>query len=158
MERDRKFPKDICLAAQHSQRATGIPACVTLAQWALESNFGKAMPAKSNNPFGIKARRNQPHVISRTQEWDSKRGVMITESARFAAYESIEAAFIAHGELLSNPKGPYRKSLPLIGGELEEYVKTMGRVYATDPNYARKLMTIILKYQLKDFNLPAQSE
>ena len=53
--RGRTPPDAVIRAAQASQTRWGIPASVTLAQWALESAWGSRMPPGSNNPFGIKA-------------------------------------------------------------------------------------------------------
>lgn len=68
----RQTPADIVTAAQKSQRRWGPPASVTIAQWQLESHWGKAMPGDSthpsNNPFGMKAWGSQPYVSSPTHE------------------------------------------------------------------------------------------
>jgi len=63
------LPPDIIAAAQSSQQKWGIPASVTIAQWALESGWGKYMPPDSNNPFGIKAVDQEPFVSASTQEY-----------------------------------------------------------------------------------------
>ena len=41
--------------AQAGERATGVPACITLAQFILESNWGKSDCGGAKNYFGIKA-------------------------------------------------------------------------------------------------------
>lgn len=152
MSREELFPQNILLAAQHSQRATGVLACVTLAQWALESNYGRQMPAGSNNPFGIKARKGQAYVECKTKEWTPKRG-FYTATCRFAKYDSIEQAFIEHGRLLTRPKGPYVDSIP-FRDNLTVYLTKMGKVYATDPQYSLKLLKIINTYKLYELNIP----
>jgi hypothetical protein len=58
----KRFSLDVINAAQATQDRWGVPASVTLAQWALESRYGASMPVGSNNPFGIKAVSGQPFV------------------------------------------------------------------------------------------------
>lgn len=154
--RKDKFPKEILLAAQHSERVTGVLACVTLAQWALESNFGRSMPQGSNNPFGIKARKNQDFVLSKTQEWNKTTQRLEPHVCKFAKYPSIEAAFIAHGELLANGR-PYAKAKPFMH-DWQQYIPRMGKVYATDPEYSKKLIYMINRFALYDFNLPEEQK
>jgi len=56
------FPPAVIAAAVAAHHRWRVPASVTLAQWAVESAFGTAMPRGSNNPFGIKAGQGQPFV------------------------------------------------------------------------------------------------
>src|SRR5262249_27834764 len=48
------IPDAILSAAIAARRKFGVPISVTLAQWALESDWGTKMPPESNNPFGMK--------------------------------------------------------------------------------------------------------
>ena len=57
-ERETRYPRRLIDAAQAAQQKWGIPASVTLGQWAIESAYGQAMPEGSHNPFGIKASGN----------------------------------------------------------------------------------------------------
>jgi len=75
------FPPEIISAAQTAQAAYGVPASVTLAQWALESDYGQHMPQGSNNPFGIKAKPGQDSVMARPSEYVGGRWRR-TQSAR----------------------------------------------------------------------------
>src|ERR1700722_17849140 len=63
------IPASVIVAAQAAHKtfySLGPFASVTLAQWAVESDYGRAMPAGSNNPFGIKAFGDQPYVEAMT--------------------------------------------------------------------------------------------
>lgn len=93
------FPPDVIAAAQASMRKWKVPASVSLAQWALESNYGRSEPAGSNNPFGIKAIAGQPFVTSWTHE--TLNGVYQAIPQHFARFASLEDAFDAHGRLLA---------------------------------------------------------
>jgi flagellum-specific peptidoglycan hydrolase FlgJ len=78
------FTNDVIAAAQASQRNTGIPAAITLAQYALESGYGRHMPTGSNNPFGIKAKPGEPFVEQDTWEQDrSGRKFLLITPASF---------------------------------------------------------------------------
>lgn len=141
------FPSAICLAAQHSQRSTGVPACVTLAQWALESNYGRALSGH-NNPFGIKG---TPGTLCST--WEEVHGRPIRVMAYFKDFGSLEAAFEAHGRMLVRPDGYYTKALPFIK-DWKAYIQHIAPIYATDHAYADKLIGIVEQWSLQGFNLP----
>jgi flagellum-specific peptidoglycan hydrolase FlgJ len=91
-------PPDIIAAAQQSERDTGVPTSVTLAQWALESGWGKKQTG-ANNAFGIKARKGEPGLDVPTHERVGSKLVPMMQ--RFRSYSSLDEAFRAHAELLS---------------------------------------------------------
>ena len=95
-------PADIIAAACEAQRKWKIPASISLAQWALESGWGRHMPPGSNNPFGMKARAGDPFVTVRTREQDRDGHDYFIEAA-FRKFGSIAEAFDAHGGLLNKP-------------------------------------------------------
>lgn len=99
LEPSSMIPADIISAAQAAQHKWGVPASVSLAQWALESNWGRAMPQGSNNPFGIKSVPGQAFVTSWTHE--TLHGVYQAIPQHFARYASVAEAFDAHARLLA---------------------------------------------------------
>jgi flagellum-specific peptidoglycan hydrolase FlgJ len=153
--RDTLFPQLIVLAAQHAERSTGILTCCSLGQGALESAYFTQMPRDSFNCLGIKAVAGQPYVECMTQEYYG--GAMHNIIARFAKYTSFDAAFLAHGQLLSDPNGPYRSALQWRD-DWQEFMEVVGPIYATDINYASKVIAIINQYSLFDWNLPSESD
>ena len=97
-----QFPLDVIAAAQAAEKAfypLGPFVSVSLAQWALESAYGRAEPADSNNPFGIKAVAGQDSVVAETHE--TLHGVYVELPQHFAKYASLEDAFMAHAKLLA---------------------------------------------------------
>jgi hypothetical protein len=96
---DPRFSPDVVAAAQAADRKYTIFASVSLAQWAVESDYGRAMPPDSNNPFGIKAVGDQPYVASWTHETIGARYIKVVQ--RFARFASIAEAFEAHAKLLA---------------------------------------------------------
>jgi flagellum-specific peptidoglycan hydrolase FlgJ len=91
-------PADIIAAAQQSERDTGVPTSVTLAQWALESGWGKKNSG-DNNPFGIKARPGEPGKDVATHERVGSK--LVPKMQRFRNYGSLDEAFTAHANLLA---------------------------------------------------------
>ena len=142
------FPSDVIAAAQASQKAWKIPAAVTLAQWALESNWGKAMPVGSNNPFGIKAAPGQDYVESKTHEVVNGKVIAIT--AKFRKFSSIAEAFDQHGRLLATAS-PYAHARTLVGNP-DAFADALTGVYATDPNYGAALKRIMKGYNLYQYD------
>jgi flagellum-specific peptidoglycan hydrolase FlgJ len=143
------FPENIIKAAQAAHQVTGCPASVTLAQWALESGYGKFTPPGSNNYFGIKAVPGQPFVQVPTHEFYG--GTMHTEVARFAKYETIADGFEAHARLLTDPHGPYSAALRYKNNGLL-FAQAIASRYATDPRYADKLTMLINQNKLLQFD------
>lgn len=150
MTKDTVFPKDVQLAAQHSQRATGVPACCSLAQWALESAYGRTMSGR-NNPFGIKGSKLNGTLCP---TWEVVGGKTIQTHAYFRNFSSIDEAFAFHGRMLANPKGYYTHAIPHMH-DWKAYIKAIAHPYATDPFYADKLIGIVDRWHLYELNLPA---
>jgi|SRR5580658_4964149 hypothetical protein len=142
------FPADAIAAAQASQKTWQIPAAVTLAQWALESNWGRAMPAGSNNPFGIKATAGEPFVEASTREVVN--GKDITIVAKFRKFASLNDAFDQHGRLLATAS-PYAHARTLIGNP-DGFADALTGVYATDPNYGTSLKRLMKTYDLYQYD------
>ncbi len=92
-------PPEIIAAAQQSERDTGVPTSVTLAQWALESGWGKKNSG-DNNPFGIKARPGEPGKDVPTHEKVGSK--LVPKIQRFRNYSSLDEAFTAHANLLAH--------------------------------------------------------
>jgi hypothetical protein len=147
--RGRTPPGAVVQAAQVSQRQWGIPASVTLAQWALESAWGSRMPPGSNNPFGIKARRGDPSVSTGTDEVINGRRIRIR--AGFRAFASIADAFDHHGRLLATGR-PYRNARATLP-DPDAFADALTGVYATDPSYGRKLRSLMGTNNFYRFNV-----
>jgi Mannosyl-glycoprotein endo-beta-N-acetylglucosaminidase len=142
------FPPDVIAAAQASHNSWKIPASVTLAQWALESNWGKAMPAGSNNPFGIKAAAGQPYVEATTREVIHGQSIMVV--ARFRRFASVNEAIDLHGQLLATAR-PYAHARTLAN-DPDAFADSLTGVYATDPNYGSVLKRIMKSHNLYQYD------
>lgn len=136
--------------AKASQDKTGMSAALQTAQSILETGYGQSVPVDkytgvlSNNLFGIKGKGPAGSVTSNT--WEVYNGIKYRIDADFRAYGSVAESWADHKEFLKKDRYKYVIAVmhdPLQGAWA---LKTAG--YATDPDYAIKLMKLI-----KDNNL-----
>ncbi len=144
------IPDAVIKAAQAAQVPTGIPASVTIAQWAVESAWGMKCTGE-NNYFGIKAVEGQASTMCPTHEVVGGQRVAIM--APFANYDTMGDAFLAHAKLLTGPRySEARACLP----DAIAFVAKMAPVYATDPNYTTLLTGIIQGHNLTQYDVPSE--
>ena len=126
--------------AVEQQTIHGIPASITLAQGLLESRAGQSSLATlGNNHFGIKCHN----------EWKGDTLLRNDDAANecFRAYPTAAESFDDHSRFLLR-----KRYAPLFENDVTDYaawargLKACG--YATDPNYASRLITIIERYAL----------
>ena len=142
-------PAEIIAAAQGAAKLWGVPASVTLAQWALESGWGAHMPPGSNNPFGIKALPGQPFVIADTREFEGGHWMSVPQD--FRAFDSVGQAFASHARLLALG-GPYATAR-LYEKDPARFADALTGVYATDPHYGTLLHTIMQGSDLYQYDI-----
>jgi flagellar protein FlgJ len=143
--------------AQQSQRETRVPASVTLAQAILESGWGRSsLSANDNNFFGMKCftqGRYANGCRTYTTNECTAAGVCFSTSAVFRTYASSVASFNDHGALLAGASRyaaafNYTKDANQFAAEIHK------AGYATDPNYTTKLVALMTKYNLYQYDLP----
>jgi LysM repeat protein len=155
----RNKPQFIAAAvgpAQESQRATGVPASVTIAQAILESDWGDSRLAwDANNYFGIKATGNlASQRVYWIRAWEVVDGEDVMRDEPFRAYTSPEASFADHGRFfLENPR--YKTALRLTKDPAAFARAIAAAGYATDPAYAAKLIRLMDQYALNQYDLPS---
>jgi flagellum-specific peptidoglycan hydrolase FlgJ len=142
------FPPTVIQSALASQNKWSIPAAIILAQWSLESDFGRAMPPGSNNPFGIKAVPGQEFVLARTPEYVNGKRIFV--EAKFRRFASIAEAFDQHGKLLATAQC-YVRARSLIT-DPNAFAHALQGIYATDPQYANKLIARMKEYDLYKYD------
>lgn len=140
------IPPCVISAAQAGETKWRVPASVSLAQWALESGWGAHSPG--NNPFGIKAMPGYGVQTFTTHE--VVHGHLVPSVARFAAFTDLAQAFECHAMLLATAAvyGPAMTALP----DIAAFVLSMAAHYATDPQYAAKIMAIINGHNLTQYD------
>lgn len=134
--------------AQAAAQQSGLHPHLILAQAALESGWGKReIPAAdgrpSHNLFGIKATGDWQGKTTEITTTEYINGVKLKVKAAFRVYDSYEHALADYAKLLTrNPR--YRGVVQ--SGSPEQGAKALqAGGYATDPAYAKKLITIIQK-------------
>jgi len=135
--------------AEAASRATGIPAHLMLVQAALESGWGKreiksADGTPSNNLFGIKATGNWDGKVVETTTTEYINGVKQKRVEKFRAYDSYADSFKDFANLMRN--NPRYENVMSNMQNVNDYAQAMQKAgYATDPNYAAKLASVIQK-------------
>jgi len=136
--------------AEAASASTGIPARFMLGQAALESGWGKveirgADGQNSHNLFGIKAGagwKGQTVDIVTTEYVNGKPQKQVES---FRAYDSYADSFRDYARLLrSNAR---YQNVIAQGQDAAGFAQGLQQAgYATDPNYAQKLMSVISQF------------
>ncbi len=139
----QKYIDDHLNVAIRESKKYNIPIAIKLSQGMLESQFGKSYLAKNaNNHFGIKWKGEGKYVVYA----DDK------PNDRFKFYSDVDQSWQDHSNLLTKPRYNHLRSLSKFNYESWAYgLKSAG--YATDPNYAQKLISIIEKYKLWRYDI-----
>lgn len=144
-------------------KKTGVLASITAAQAILESAYGTSeLAVNAHNLFGMKANLsgnswgsswNGNAYAKQTKEW--KNGRYITVTAAFRKYDTDAASIRDHSDYLTKAKhGSALRYAGIIG---EKDPKTAATIiksggYATSPTYVEKLMNIINKWNLTQYD------
>lgn len=151
------------------QKKSGILASVSMAQFILESSYGKSELAQNaNNCFGMKkslSGNTWPGSVwdgsiyaKKTKEFTD--GQYITITADFRKYPSINDSIADHSAyLLGAMKGSVNRYAGLKGES--DYRKALQIIkdggYATSPNYVDNLCGVVEKWNLTRYDIPQQS-
>ncbi|MFC4336325.1 sporangiospore maturation cell wall hydrolase GsmA [Salininema proteolyticum] len=143
-------------AAQESQRRTGVPASVTLAQAVLETGWGEsALAVEDHNIFGMKCFGSPGDFAVGCRDYGTfectPSGSCENQDATFRAYRSIADSYRDHGELLSG-WSRYAQAMA-HRGDPKRFARELQKAgYATDPKYADKLIGIMGDWNLYAYN------
>lgn len=129
---------------------SGIKPSIAYAQAILESGGGTSgLATKSNNLFGIKGTYKGQGSSWATLE-DSGGGNMYSINSTFRSYPNKMVSVLDYVDLITN-SGIYDRAIGLdTAEETIQAIKDSG--YATDSNYVSKVMDIVNKYDLKQFD------
>lgn len=141
------FINAIAPAAQQSAAQTSIPASFVVADAALESGWGVSqLTQQAMNLFGVKADSswNGPTWSMQTREFLNGRWVMVP--ALWRKYSDWLGSINDHAQfLISNPR--YEGAFKFSDGPGFAYAVAAAG-YATDPQYAQKIISIINAHNL----------
>ncbi|WP_456373606.1 glycoside hydrolase family 73 protein [Thiolapillus sp.] len=141
-----EFVRRLWPAARKVAESLGLMPEVLVAQAALETGWGKSMPAdrqgSSMNLFGIKADGGWKGRSVGVSTMEYRQGSMLRERAEFRSYDSPEASMEDYARFLQeNPR--YRQALENTGDSLRYLQELQKAGYATDPDYAGKIHAIM---------------
>jgi flagellar protein FlgJ len=140
-----EFVQKLAPHAIEAAKKLGVSVRALLAQAALETGWGKHMPAQGSttsfNMFGIKA----------GSSWDGKRvnvptleyenGVAVRKKDSFRAYDSPSDSFKDYADMVAS--SPRYADAVGRGDDVKGFAKALvDGGYATDPSYAQKLAAI----------------
>ncbi|CAK20589.1 GW domain-containing glycosaminoglycan-binding protein [Listeria welshimeri] len=149
--KEQNFLNKLSPHAQEIQEKHGILTSITLAQAILESDWGQSgLAEKGNNLFGVKGKSPQPMVTMTTKEFED--GKWIEIKANFRKYKDWNESLDAHAALFLNGttwnKDKYNGVVAADNyKKAAQELQTAG--YATDPDYAEKLISIIEAHELQ---------
>jgi peptidoglycan hydrolase FlgJ len=140
------FIKQMLPHAEAAARELGVDPHALLAQAALETGWGKSVPCNaagecSFNLFGIKAGTQWSGAAVNVPTLEFEEGVAVRKVERFRAYESPADSFRDYAKLIGN-NTRYENAVG-TGDNVAAFASALQRGgYATDPNYARKLVAV----------------
>lgn len=132
--------------AERAAREIGVDPDALLAQAALETGWGRAVPCNANgecsfNLFGIKAGSRWSGATVNVPTLEFEEGVAVRKFERFRAYDSPADSFRDYAALIggnsryANARG--------TGENVEAFASALQQGgYATDPNYAQKIAAV----------------
>jgi len=153
------FIEEIAPYAQKIQKEFNILASLIIAQAILESNWGKSgLAVNGHNLFGIKGTYNGQSITMQTTEYKIVNGknVPYQVNAAFRKYPSWYESLYDLANLYKNGVSWDRNKYTNIIGE-KDYKKAANDIqadgFATDPNYAAKVVNIIESFNLTKYDV-----
>ncbi|MBT0607513.1 glucosaminidase domain-containing protein [Aequorivita echinoideorum] len=144
-ERVANYIKEYAPIAKEEMLQYGIPASITLAQGILESGAGAGeLTLKANNHFGIKCHK----------EWEGDRVYHDDDVDQecFRKYNDPKYSFRDHSLFLTT-RSRYQDLFKLRKDDYKGWARGLKKAgYATDPRYPDKLIGIIERYNLEDYD------
>lgn len=131
--------------AKQNMRDYGIPASITLAQGILESGSGKGdLTRRSNNHFGIKCHKG----------WQGDRAYHDDDEIGecFRKYNHPMYSFSDHSQFLTS-RSRYASLFRLRKDDYKGWARGLRKAgYATDKRYPQKLISLIERYRLYQYD------
>lgn len=132
---------------QRIEALTGINYLIPIVQSAHESAYGNSGLARNHcNLFGITATKSwkeQNKPVALMQTWEVINGNRVDMKREFRKYPSWSASFDDWAHIITN-LSCYKKAYELLSNKdtISQGIVEMGKVYATDPRYAVKLLEL----------------
>lgn len=148
-----EFIETLTPHAKKAEEVYGTRPSILIAQAALESNWGQStLSTTSNNYFGIKGAQNSRQYATReytNEEW--------TEiNASFKQYDSLSSSIEDYAKLLKNGTSwdsNFYQEVIHADNYYDAALAIQEAGYATDPEYATKLIRIIEQHELYELDV-----
>jgi flagellum-specific peptidoglycan hydrolase FlgJ len=138
----QEFMQHVHAAASRSSEQSGMPVMVTVAQAALESNWGQSkLSQEANNYFGIKAHGKHDRIQMSTEECEHGRRIVV--EAEFAKYPSLLDCILCRDGILR--RGACYAGARQTRGDEAGFIREIAKHWATDPKYAEKLQAVLIE-------------
>ena len=140
----RDFVTALAEPAQRVQEQLGVPFQVVIAQAALETGWGKKIikngdGKSSNNLFNIKADSRWQGDKTNKDTLEFEQGQLVKKNEPFRMYESLQDSVSDYMSFLTS--GDRYKDALNNSSNVEHFLHGLQKAgYATDPNYAEKIM------------------
>ncbi|CUJ79288.1 flagellar assembly peptidoglycan hydrolase FlgJ [Achromobacter xylosoxidans] len=140
------FVSKMSRAATLASQQSGVPARLIMGQAALESGWGQREikhedGRTSYNLFGIKAGPSWKGRVVNVLTTEYEGGVAKKVTQPFRAYSSYEESFADYARLIGN--SPRYEAVTQARNEIEAARRIQSAGYATDPQYAQKLIGVM---------------
>lgn len=147
------FVKSILPYAQKAASVLGLDPKILMAQAALETGWGKFVAqdnsGTSNNLFNIKSNSKKAGAKVEIQTTEYIANIPFKMKAAFKKYESVEHSFNDYIDLVKN-NSRYEEAVANAHNP-QRYIKALHEAgYATDPNYASKILSIYNSTELNE--------
>ncbi|HZQ90278.1 MAG TPA: glucosaminidase domain-containing protein [Terriglobales bacterium] len=140
-----QFLRAAAAAALASSATSGLLPGITLAQAALESNFGgSALAREANNYFGIKAVRGRDFIEMPTREIVDGKEEKV--AAKFARFASMGECFAFRDALIL--RSSHYAEARAVATDAQQFVRALAKHWATDPAYAARILSIYRNHKL----------
>ncbi|MBV8247805.1 MAG: glucosaminidase domain-containing protein [Comamonas sp.] len=140
------FLERIAPWAQQAAQRLGVSARAVMAHAALESGWGQrpvrdAQGLDSLNLFGIKAQGGWSGASTQAMTTEYEDGQAVQQAQSFRQYASLDATFADYVNLLAH--SPRYRGALRTGNDVQAFAGALAAGgYATDPDYAQKLVRI----------------
>ncbi len=143
----QQFIRSMLPAAQKAAAVLGLEPVALIAQAALETGWGTKQLADGNgraafNLFGIKAQGDWRGDAASAETIEYRQGVAQKEQAKFRVYANVEQSVQDYVQFIQqNPR--YQGALAVTAEPNAYFRQLQAAGYATDPNYARKVVAVM---------------
>jgi flagellar protein FlgJ len=151
---EAEFVKSILPAARQAARQLGLEPLALVAQAALETGWGQRMfkavdGRESFNLFGIKAQPEWQGNVAVVDTLEYRQGIARQEKAKFRVYDSLQAGLQDYVDFIrQQPR--YQDAVAVSHDTANYFQQLQAAGYATDPNYAQKILQVMNGSVLKE--------